>query len=440
MERRASLASMLRLAVPVVIGELGWILMPTVDTAMVGVLGPEALGAVGVGRSLFWVVGAPAAGLLYGLDTLVSHAHGGERRQEARSVGVAGLWLALFMALPGMALFALGEALVPSMGLTPVVVEPTRDYMRYLIPAVPALLAYTALRRYLQAVDRALVVMVTMIVGNLVNVVVNYALIEGRLGFPALGVKGAALATVFSLGFMGLVLAAAIALRSGGIERLRATRWRIDRGRLKPLVELGWPAASQVFFEVGAFAAGTVLVGRLGAIPLAAHQIALQLATVTFKVPQGLSAAAAVRVGQHLGRGDGPGARRAGWSALFLAAVFMSAMALLFAFAPRLLIAPFSSDPEVVGLAVTLLLIAGLFQLFDGIQVVATGALRGLGETRVPMLWNVVGYWGLCLPLGTLLAFRTDLGVVGFWIGFLCGLVGIGSVLLGVWRRRASAL
>ncbi len=221
---------------------------------------------------------------------------------------------------------------------------------------------------------------------------------------------------------------------------LRDISARIETWRLRRLFGLGLPAAMQITLEVGVFALATALAGRLEPTALAAHQIALNIASCSFMVPLGIASAGAVRVGQAIGRRDPAGAGRSGWTALAIAALFMSSMALMFLTVPVPLIRLFTADPRVIATGVTLLLVAAVFQLFDGLQVVATGILRGLGDTRTPMLWNLAGHWALGLPLGYALCFRNGWGVTGLWVGLSVGLTSVGLVLVGVWRRRIERL
>jgi MATE family multidrug resistance protein len=221
---------------------------------------------------------------------------------------------------------------------------------------------------------------------------------------------------------------------------LAGTPLRPHFERVRRLLALGVPAALQLTLEVGVFAAATALIGRLDAASLAAHQIALTAASITFMVPMGVSGAGAVRVGQAVGRGDSRSAAEAGWAALALGAGFMILAGLSFVAVPRSIIAPFTRDAAVVAIGVSLLRVAAAFQLFDGIQVVATGVLRGLGDTRTPMLCNLFGHWGLGLPLAYGLCFLAGMGVVGVWIGLSAGLIAVGAVLLTVWMRRVRRL
>jgi MATE family multidrug resistance protein len=215
---------------------------------------------------------------------------------------------------------------------------------------------------------------------------------------------------------------------------------RIDLGRIWALLKLGAPAGGQILVEIGAFSGATAICGRLGAVPLSGHEIALNCAAFTFMVPYGVSSAAAVRVGQALGRGDPAGARRAGWSAIMLATAFMACSGLVFVSIPKVIARAFSPDPAVVRVGATLLLVAAAFQLFDGVQVVTTGALRGAGDTKTPMLANFVAYWFIGIPLGYFLCFRLGWGALGIWIGLCVGLMIIGSALLVTWHKRVFSV
>jgi MATE family multidrug resistance protein len=307
--------------------------------------------------------------------------------------------------------------------------------------SVLPLLLYASFRRYLQGMGVVRPVMFALIAANAVNLFVNWLLIYGRLGAPALGATGSAWATVIArIGMAAVLLAVIIARERGPRPGLFATPLRIDLARMRRLVRLGFPAASQITLEVGVFAAATALAGRLAPASLAAHQIAVNIAAFTFMVPLGVASAGAVRVGQAVGRGDRAGVARSGWTALLFGAFFMSCAAMTFLLAPRQLIGAFTSDRRVIEVGVSLLFVGAIFQLFDGVQGVATGILRGLGDTRVPMLWNLAAHWCIGLPLGYALCFRAGYGVVGLWWGISTGLIICGVALLAVWSRRVGRL
>ncbi len=432
---------MFSLAVPVVFAELGWMTMGLVDTLMVGRISPEAIGAVGVGTSLFMGVCIFAMGLLLGLDTLVSQAFGGGRLEDCHRWLLHGIALSLLLALPvTLVLLALGAGL-DRWGLDPEVLRLTAPYLRVVTWSILPLLLYAAFRRYLQGMGIVRPVMIALATANVLNVFVNWLLIFGKLGAPAMGVRGAAWATVISrIGMATFLLGVIVYRERGRAPGLFETPRRIEAAMMRRLLALGAPAASQVTLEVGAFAAATVLAGRLPPAALAAHQIAINLAAFTFMVPLGVASAGAVRVGHAVGRRDRLGALYAGWTALLFGTVFMSCAAGTFLLFPSQLIGAFTSNARVLEIGTSLLFVAALFQLFDGVQGVATGVLRGLGDTRTPMLWNLAGHWIVGLPLGYALCFRLGYGVIGLWWGLSSGLIICGVALLITWHRRIASL
>jgi multidrug resistance protein, MATE family len=432
---------MFALAIPVVAAELGWMAMGIVDTLMVGRLSPEAIGAVGVGSSLFTGLIIFAMGLMLGLDTLVSQAFGAGRVETCHRWLLHGLVMSLLVAAPTTIVMLVIDRLLGRWGLDPVVLQMTQPYLAILTWSVVPLLLYATFRRYLQGMGVVRPVMVALIAANITNLFLNWVLIYGKLGAPALGVRGSAWATVVARIAMAAYLFGVIVMR----ERRRRpglfeTPLVIEGEWMRRLFRLGFPAAAQITLEVGVFAAATALAGRLAPIALASHQIALNIAACSFMVPLGVSAAGAVRVGHAIGRRDVTGAERAGWTALLYGGLFMACTALLFVLIPRVLIGAFTSDEGVLRTGASLLLVAAVFQLFDGIQGVATGVLRGLGDTRTPMICNLFGHWFVGLPLGYALCFTLGLGVVGLWWGLSAGLIICGVVLLVVWARTIRAL
>ena len=432
----------LHLALPLIFAEVGWMSMGIVDTIMVGRLpnSAVAIGATGLGQSLYHGVAIFTGGLLLGMDTFVAHAYGREDLDDARHSLVNGLFLAFALTPILMLAVSFWPALMQRFGISPELVEPMRPYLRALNWGSLPLLAYFALRRYLQAVNVAHPIMFALISANVVNAFGNWVLIYGHLGFRAMGITGSGWSTCWARIYMAGCLA--ITLLWVESKRLRpgwAGTIRLDVSRMAELLKLGAPAASQILFEIGAFSAATALCASLGPIPLAGYKIALLCASLTFMVPLGISSAAAVRVGQELGRRDPDAARRAGWSAIIIGVGFMACSGAVFVSIPKMIARLFTPDPAVIRVGAELLLVAAAFQLFDGLQTVATGALRGAADTRTPMLANFVAYWLMGLPLGYVLCFRLGWGVLGIWIGLCGGLMIIGSALLVAWHRRLQS-
>lgn len=436
---REEIRPMLRLAWPLVLAELGWSFMGIVDTMMVGRLPQSAvaIGAVSLGNALGIAVGLFGGGMLLGLDTLVSQAFGARRITDCHHSLLNAIYLGLAITLPLMGLLWASGNLLIWLRVDAAVLELALPYLNAITWSMLPLLLYFAARRYLQAMDLVRPVAFALVAANLANVFGNWVLIYGKLGAPAMGVEGSGWSTCIARACMAAVLLAYIVRHDRRYGTgLWAVAGRPDMARIRELLRLGVPVAVMITLEIGVFSAATALAGKLGAVPLAAHQVALHCASFAFMVPLGISSAAAVRVGQGIGRRDPPGATRAGWTAIALAMAFMSCTALLFLLAPRLLARLFTSDPVVIGYSVLLLAVAAMFQLFDGIQVVAVGALRGAGETRIPMLSHLVSFWFVGLPLGYWLCFARGWGAVGLWTGLCISLILTGAVLLIAWHRR----
>jgi MATE family multidrug resistance protein len=427
------------LAVPVVLSELGWMAEGIVDTIMVGKLGPAAIGAVALGNAVCNTPALFGIGLLLGLDTLVAQAYGRKDHDECHRWLAQGVYLASIAAPLLMLLIFTASFGFAHFGINAAVAAPAAAYLRILNWGTLPLLIYGGTRRYLQGVGDVRVITVTYVVANLLNWFGNWVLIYGKLGMPALGVNGSAISTLVSRVFM----AGALMGFAWRYERKRGhplfRNWAgPSLERLRRLISLGAPAAGQILLEVGAWNTATLSAGWLTPVALATHQIVLNYASVTYMVPLGVSAAAAVTVGHAVGAGDRERARRAGWLALGLGTAFMLLAAATFLAVPGPLIALYTRDPEVMALGTRLLWVVAAFEIFDGIQTVSTGALRGLGQTRVPMLANLVGYWVLGLPLGLTLCFVFHWGIYGLWIGLLAALFVIAATLLVRWKRDSG--
>jgi len=433
---------MLRLAIPLVLAELGWMTMGIVDTMMVGrqVHSAEAMGAVSLGSILYMAVAIFGTGLMLGLDTLVSHAYGRGDVEDCHRTLVNGVYLSLAVAPFLMGLVRLLEPILKSANIEPSVLTQAIPYLRALNWGTLPLLLYFVFRRYLQGMNLATPVMFALISANLVNLVGNWALIYGHLGLPAMGTVGSGWSTCIARSYMMTVLLIYSVYYDHRYKTgLRRTRRLPSFFRMWRLVRLGFPAATQFAMEVGVFAVATTLIGKLGAVPLASHQVALNTISLTYMVPLGIASAAAVRVGHSLGRKDPHGASRAGWTALALGTGFMTLMGILFLVAPYYIVRAYTPDPAVIRAASSLLFVAAFFQLFDGMQTVATGALRGTGDTRTPMICHMFFYWAIGLPLGYSLCFRYGWGAAGLWTGLCVALILIGCALLYFWRRKEQS-
>src|SRR5579859_2687744 len=438
---KRELAALAKLAIPVVLSELGWMAQGVVDTIMVGNLGPAAIGAVALGNAVFYTPSLFGIGLLLGLDPLVAQAYGRKDFDDCHRWLAQGIYLAIGISPILMLLVACGSFGFARFGITPEVAIPAAGYLRLLDWSILPLLIYGASRRYLQGVGQVRVITLTYIAANLLNWGGNWVLIYGHLGFPAMGVRGSALSTVIAR----ISMAVSLLGFAWRYERKRGhplfRHWAGPQlHRIRQLIRLGLPAAGQITLEVGAWNMATLSAGWLTPIALATHQIAINYASITYMVPLGISAAASVSVGHAVGAGDKAKARRAGWLALALGTAFMIVAGVAFFIAPRPLIELFTHDPRVLAVGPSLLWIAAAFQVFDGVQTVCTGALRGLGETRAPMFANLIGYWILGLPLGLILCFVLTWGIYGMWIGLTLALIVISVTLLLRWHKESEQL
>jgi len=440
---RSEARSVFTLAWPLVLAEIGWMAMGIVDTIMVGHLpnSAEAIGGVSLGSVIFYTAAIFGGSLLFSLDTKVSQSFGAGDLADANHSLLSALYIIVPLAPVLMAMVWLAGHLLPGMGVGPAILSQALPFLRAMNWSTPPLLLYFAFRRYLQAVNLVKPVTFALVSANLVNLLGDWVLIYGHLGLPAFGVAGSGWSTCSSRIYLAVVLFVTVVWQHRK-KKLRLFQPPLipDLARIRELLRIGLPAATQILFEIGVFATVTALIAKLDAASLAAHQIALNCASLTYMVPLGISSAAAVSVGQAIGRRDPAGAGRAGWTAIMMGAGFMSIAALVLVLAPRLIVRIFTPDPEVMRIGVKLLLVAAAFQLFDGLQSVATGALRGAGETRIPMLSSFVAYWVVGLPLGYYLGFNRGLGALGLWMGLALSLMFIGSALMLAWRWKVGQL
>jgi MATE family multidrug resistance protein len=443
--RREELRALWRLSLPLIASYAGHQMMSLVDTAMVGRLGATAIAGVGIGNAIYFVITIVGLGCVLGMDPLVSQSLGAGEEARARRVLWQGLRLAVVVGVPLSALLALSPALLAPAGIDAQTAEQVERYLYARLPNTIPFLLFIAARCYLQARGVTRPIVISVVLANLVNLVGNAVLIYGDealdwfdipgIGLPALGVAGSGLASSLAAIISVLLLAAAIRALPAPAD---PGRRRHDPQIQRALWRIGLPLGLQLLAEVGVFSLAAVLIGGLGAGAAAGHQIAITLASLTFCVTLGVASATSVQVGLHVGRGDTPAARRAGLLGLGLAAGFMSFSAVTFVAIPALLAAVFTDDPQAVAAAIPLLQIAAVFQLSDGTQVVAAGALRGAGDTRVPLYANLLGHYAVGFPLILALGFGLDLGAPGVWWGLSAGLTAVALTLALRFVRLSS--
>lgn len=435
---RDEFRALIRLALPIATVQVGIMSLGVVDTLMVGQVSAVELAGVALGNLYFFLIAVFGMGLLFVLDPLVSQAHGaGDGEGVARAVQ-RGALLATGLAVLASFFLWPGEWVLRTLGQPPEVAPIAGGYARATIPGMLPFYLFVVARQSLQAMGRVAPIVWTLILGNAANVLFNWVLVYGMLGVPELGAVGAGWASSLTrFGMAGVLLALAWPRLRPCLIPLRPAA--LQTRPLGRMVRLGAPIGAQMALEFGAFAIAGLLVGLIGTVEVGAHQIALNLAALTFMVPLGVGQATAVLVGQGVGAGLQNAARRASVAGLVVGVGFMCLTAVIFLSVPELLVDIFTQDPAVLALAASLLPIAGVFQVADGVQVVCGSILRGIGDTRVPMLLNLVGFFAVGLPSGVLFAFPLGMGARGVWWGLALGL-GVVAILLSFRARsRLSA-
>jgi multidrug resistance protein, MATE family len=417
--------SLLRIALPLALAQLALNAMGLVDTLMVGRLGPADLAGIALGAMAFFFVTIVASAAMFAVAPLVAQASGAGRPADAAEAGRHGLVLGALIAPPVMLLLYVVGPLMGLLGQEADTAARATGYLRAVLWGVPAYMLIVPLRSFLEGRGETRPVMLIAFVAVGLNVLANNALMFGRWGFPALGLVGTGYATAFVYSAMATLLTLYVVRRESAHP---VVRWApVVRDRLAEVARLGWPIALTVAFETGLFGVTAFLMGLFSQPQLAGHQVAIQSASFTFMIPLALGVATSVRVGQAVGREHASGARTAGVVGMGLAVGFMCLTAVLFWTAPRAVIGLYLDlgDPvnaAVIAHASAFLRIAAMFQLVDGLQVAAIGALRGLKDTRVPMFITLVAYWPIGLGLGVYLAFGAGMQGVGLWYGLVAGL------------------
>jgi MATE family multidrug resistance protein len=439
-EARATLS----LAWPLILTNVSTLAFGTTDVIMMGWLGPEALAAGALATNLYFAFLIFGIGLVTATSPLIAIELGRKRhsvRDVRRSVR-QGIWAAAAIAVPIWLILWHGEPIMLALGQEPHLAKEAARYLRTLEWGVLPFLAFVVLRNFISALERPLAAMWVGLAAIPVNAGVVYWLMFGGLGVPPLGLVGAGIGTTFTNTLMFAALAAIVSLNRRFRRYFLFGRfWRSDWRRFGEVWRLGLPIALSLSFEVTVFNAAAFLMGLIGADALAAHAIAIQLASLVFMVPLGLGMAATVRVGLAFGARDPAGIARAGWTAFALSIGYAGATMAVLILAGRPLTSIFldgtaPGNQAAFGLAVTFLIYAGLFQFFDAGQAAANGMLRGLGDTRVPMIYAAIGYWGIGMPVAVLLGFRTDLAGSGIWIGLAAGLAVVSLLMTLRWARR----
>ncbi len=427
---KAEISKTFKLAYPVIIGQLGVIMMGVVDSIMVGKLGSVPLAAASLGNSLIFLILIIGIGSSVVVSPIVAILVGGKRFSECGVYFRQSLLVNIVLSIIMAGIILLGINYIQYLNQPKEVIELTIIYMTIVgFSAIPLMLFQTY-KQFIEGLSIMKPAMIIAILANIINAFVNWILIFGELGFPKLGLAGAAWATFLSRVFMAVVIMIYV-MRNQKFKQYDVTfHFRgINIPVIKKLLSLGLPSGFQYFFEVGAFTFAVIMIGWIGANELAAHQIAINLASITFMAVLGISQAASIRVGNAMGEQNIPNVRKAGFTAIALGAGIMSLAGITFILLHNYLPTLYINDEAVISIASRLIIIAALFQLSDGTQAVGIGVLRGLTDVKGPTIITFIAYWIISLPIAYVLAFNFNLGVDGVWIGLLIGLT-VSAILL----------
>jgi MATE family multidrug resistance protein len=423
----------IKIAWPVMLGQIGHVMVGLADSIMVGALGTVALAAGAFANSVFVVPMVFGIGLAFGLTTPVANADGENKPLRARSYLKHGIYLNTAVALVIFVLLLILQNFLHLMGQAPEVLDAASGYFRIISFSLVPLLTFLTFKQFAEGLSDTKVAMLISLGANLLNIGLNYLLIYGKFGFPALGLEGAGIATLIARILMAIAMAWYVMRKKAFRVYTQGIKWAETQwSHFKTLIDIGFPSGLQFIFEVSAFAMAAIMAGWISPESLAAHQIAISLASVSYMAASGIGAAATVRVSNQLGAGNIPEMRLAARTNFTLMAFLMTFFGLLFFFGRTFFSSFYSTDQMVIEAAAQLLIVAVAFQLFDGMQVAALAALRGLSETRIPTFIVLVSYWGIGLGTSYYFGFRAGFGVLGIWFGLALGLI-VASCLL-VWR------
>lgn len=438
----AELRATFALAWPLVIAQLAQTALTTTDVIMMGWLGPQPLAAGTLATTFLMPFLLLGIGIVGAVAPLIAQARGARDIKAVRRIARQGFWVAILLAVLLIPVILQIRPVFTLLGQDPVATGRAEEYIQVAVWLLFPALAIIVLRSLLSAFEATRIILLITVGGVLVNAIGNYLLMFGTLGLPRLELRGAALSTVLTNLVMFVVMLAYV-LRHRRFKRFYVLLrfWKPDWPRFREIFRIGTPIGLTVLAEVGLFTAAALLMGGIGTDEVAAHAIALQCASMAFMVPLGLGIAATVRVGHAYGRSDPEGIRKAGWTAFALGVGFMAIASALFLSAGPTIVTLFL-DPRVpenanaLALAASFLAVAGVFQLVDGAQVVAAHALRGLSDTKIPMLFAILGYWGVGLPTSYVLGFVLDWRGVGIWSGLAVGLAFVAVVLVARFAMR----
>jgi MATE family multidrug resistance protein len=440
---RAEIRAMLALAWPLILANLTQQAIQATDVLLMGRLGAMQLAAATLALNLTFTFNLLMLGLQTASSPMMATALGKRFNavRDVRRTFRAGLWLLVLMLPPYWLILWHVGAIMRMFGISPLLADQGQTFLRAYMWCTAPWLLFQLLRNFVSALERPRVILWLSLAGIALNALLSWSLIFGHFGLPALGLRGGGVGSTLTWLLLCVLLIAVVQTdRQFRGFHLFGHWWRFDRQRTAAMVKLGWPIGLTMALEMGVFALAAYFMGWIGAPAVAAHAIALQLAALTFMVPLGLGQAATVRVGLALGRRDEDGVSRAGWTAWVMGVGFMGAMALVMWIMPRTLVTLFLTDMPanavVIALAVSFLRVAAAFQLVDGAQVIGAGMLRGLHDTRWPLLFALVGYWVVGLGIGTWLAFGLDWKGVGIWIGLASGLAVVAAMMLARWLLR----
>lgn len=428
-----------RLGAPLAFGELGWMSTYIVDAIMIGRMPHAALSisASSLGNTIYYAIVFCAIGMLTGLETITAQAFGRDDREECVRALAQSMWFVI-LGTPVVMIATLSSLpLLLRFGTSPEIVAETSRYLHALVWSTAPLLLYMALRRYLQSLNRVILITVSLITAVLVNFVGDWALLYGHLGFRPMGIAGSGWATcVVRIYMLALLILGVVLGARTGKERFSFALLRPDLPRLRLLARIGWPVAIEELTDLGFSTYMSVVCARLGATMLAAHQVVLDLDAFVYMVPLGLSYATVVRVGQTAGKGSLPGVRRSARASVVLGMGFISLAAALFAGLPHVWASIYTNDSAVIAAAAPIFLICGFAQLGDAANVIFCSALTGLGDTRTPLIANTAVYWVIGMPLSYWLAFHSGLALRGLWIGRASAAITTALIMALAWHIR----